>query len=230
MMYKWTPDMIRFMDDASSNSDYFKVLAETVFKEAGNAENVCDAGCGLGQLAVELKKYYPAVCGIDINRDAIDFFKNKAAGTDIKIINADMLTYSPEKKFDLMVFNYFGDIKDILKIRERCCCGKTVIVKRSYTSHRFSFENKPINSFNRQNTVDYLKQSNITFREIPFSHEFGQPFRSIDDALLFFNTYSRDTDRSLINRDNILTRITETDNTEFPYYMQHVKESSIIIL
>lgn len=229
MMYQWTPDMIRFMNDASKKTDYFKDLASLIFKEIGAASNVCDAGCGLGQLANELQTYYPCVTGIDINHDAIEFF-NKNKNKEVKVIEADLNAYNPKVKFDLMVFNYFGDIKQIINIHKNCCCGKSVVIKRNYKSHRFSFERKPINSYNRETAVDYLIKNNISYKELSFVHEFGQPFKNLDDAVLFFNTYSRDEDRSIITKENVARRLTKTDDSTFPFYMQHTKESSILII
>lgn len=233
MMYKWTPDIIRFIDDASKYSNYFEVLAKTIFEKLGNAQNVCDAGCGLGQLAIELSKYYPQISGIDINKNATDFFLNRVKETgieNVKVINADVTNYKPDQKYDLMVFNYFGDINQILESSSEYCCGKTVIIKRAYKSHRFSFEDKPITTFNRQSAVDVLREKNIPYQELGFSHEFGQPFKSIDDAVLFFETFSHDTNRSLINRENVLKKLVKTEDKNFPYYMQHIKESCILII
>lgn len=209
MMYNWTPDIIRFMADASRLSDYFDVLAKKIFDEVGPKTNVCDAGCGLGQLAIALSKYYPRVTGIDINQAATDFFAKTISDNrieNVNVINADITKYIPQQKYDLMVFNYFGDMEQILKAKALSSYGTTIIIKRDC---------------NKQDALSVLKDRNLCFKELEFNHDLGQPFKTMEDARLFCEIYNKG-----INKLDI----SKTDDKDFPFYMKHIKKSSILII
>ena len=56
-MFIWNEDMIRFLRDASEHSDYHHLLAEYLAKRLPENAHVCDAGCGLGYLSLQLAPY-----------------------------------------------------------------------------------------------------------------------------------------------------------------------------
>lgn len=235
-MMTWTTDIIRFMRDASDNSSYFSELALAVMPYLNGCKTICDAGCGLGQLAVELAEKMPdgtLVEGIDINYDALRVLCEQVGCrqiTNVICTLTDLDSYHPDKKFGGMVFNYFGSMEQIMKIRERCCDGPVVLVKRNYKNHRFSLGNKPITTFNRDDAVEYLTRSDIPFIEKSFSCEFGQPFRSLEDAVLFYKIFSRDSSPEQISVDDVRPKLVVTGNIVFPYYLPHIKESRIIVI
>jgi SAM-dependent methyltransferase len=70
---------------------------------------ILDVGCGTGNTGIELKtEKYSAYRGIDISQTAIDkaISRSRGAGrTDTNLYAcADMLSYVPDEKYDLIVF------------------------------------------------------------------------------------------------------------------------------
>ena len=53
-MFRWTDDMVRFMRDAAGFGSYQTELAGWICSQIPQARHVCDAGCGLGFLALQL--------------------------------------------------------------------------------------------------------------------------------------------------------------------------------
>jgi len=232
-MMEWTEDMIRFMNDASSYSDYFEFLAEALNPYIEKSNYVCDAGCGLGHLSLSLSSYCKEVVGIDINSNAIQQLNrsiSKLGLSNVSSLVADLNTFAPSTKFDLMIFNYFGSMEQIIQIKDRCCLGKAIVVKRNYKNHRFSIGENPITSFTGDTAVDFLIKNRIPYQEKIFSHEFGQPFRNLDDAVEFFKLYSRDENPNLVNQDSVKERLEKTENEIFPYYLKNRKESRILVI
>jgi hypothetical protein len=122
-----------------------------------------------------------------------------------------------------MIFNYFGRMEQNLDIAAKHCLRRAIIIRKVYRNHRFSFGNYPI-----EQAVHPL--DGVEHEEREFSCEFGQPFRSIDDAVRFFELYSRDEDKSVINEKNVRSRLVETGKPDFPYYLPHLKQSNIYVI
>lgn len=100
-------------------------VAEYVKKIAGLKDNstVLDAGCGLGRISVELAALNLDVTGVDIIQTELDAAKEsaEAEGVSLNLINADLRTFSTEKKYDCVVnlytsFGYCETIEDDMKI------------------------------------------------------------------------------------------------------------------
>ena len=53
-MSSWTPDIVRFMEDAASVTDYFGIMARVGTQGLPSGSVVLDAGCGMGQLACSM--------------------------------------------------------------------------------------------------------------------------------------------------------------------------------
>ena len=100
-------------------------VAEYVQKLAGlrQGNSVLDAGCGLGRISVELALLGLDVTGVDIIQAELDAAKESAAdeGVPLTLINADLRTFTSEKKFDCAVnlytsFGYCDTIEEDMKI------------------------------------------------------------------------------------------------------------------
>lgn len=232
-MSEWNEQMIAYMDDASSYGDYFASLSSVILQYIQKDMTVCDAGCGIGQLSFALAPGVKKVTGIDRSESAIKFCEEKKrisdapnAGFECK----DLLNMSETQFFDVMVFNYFGRMEQIMEIARRHCRRTLIIIKKNYTEHRFSIGRNPIEDREVYGVEEYLKREKIAHRVRLFSHEFGQPFRSIEDALEFFNIYSRDPDKSVINIENVKSRLVKSTNPVFAYYLPHIRNSRIYII
>ena len=75
--------------------------------------SICDIGAGSGNISITLKKLFEDfenidITAIEISEKAIEVIKKNEANilkSKINIINADALTFVPEKKFDIIVSN-----------------------------------------------------------------------------------------------------------------------------
>lgn len=232
-MSEWNKQMIAYMDDASSYGNYFASLSSALSQYIQKDMTVCDAGCGIGQLSFALADSVKKVTGIDISQSAVSFCEEKkrvSGAANVSFDCKDLLNMSETMFFDVMVFNYFGRMEQIMEIGRRHCRKTLIIIKKNYTEHRFSIGRNPIEIREVFGAEEYLKRENIAHTEKLFSHEFGQPFRSVEDALEFFNIYSRDPDKSVVNIENVQSRLVKTTNPVFPYYLPHVRNSRIYII
>lgn len=100
-------------------------VAEYVQKIAGlkSGDSVLDAGCGLGRISVELAALGLDVTGVDIIQAELDAAKESAVaeGVPLKLINADLRSFTSKTKFDCVVnlytsFGYCDTIQEDMKI------------------------------------------------------------------------------------------------------------------
>ena len=98
-MFRWTDDMVRFMRDAAGFGSYQTELAGWICGQIPDAQHVCDAGCGLGFLALQLAQRYPRVTAADISEQALDIAHAQAEEkrvSNLEIVQTDLLAYAPD--------------------------------------------------------------------------------------------------------------------------------------
>ena len=95
-----------------------------------------------------------------------------------------------QKPYDAMVFCLFSGTDEILDIAARQCGGTALVVRRDFRQHQFSSGGRMAGHRRRHGAGAAPRGLTCTLRR--FTLEFGQPFRSVEDALAFFRLYSRD--------------------------------------
>lgn len=229
-MFRWTPEMVQFMLDAAQRAPYAKELAAWLSPELSGAFHVCDAGCGLGFLSLELAKKYPHVTAADVSEDALAALKSRAQGMEnLTVLKTDLMEYIPPEPFDAMVFCLFGRTGEILRIAKRCCKGRVVILKKAYARHRFSVTTVPLRDETAPMAAGKLTELGIPFTMQTREFEMGQPLRSLDAAMRFFEIYSKDAPGAL-TREAVCARLVRTGEEEFPYYLPQKKALGLISL
>ncbi len=226
-MFEWNPRKIHFRSDAARRTQFHRIIAEKLAEKFDDPASVslCDAGCGLGYLSLALAEYFGRVSAIDISPIALDILRSEAEIrnlTNIEIRQEDLLgdpAVRPEQ-YDTMVFSFFGNIDEIMHIARPRCRNKIFILKKNDHHHRFSVSHaiRPYDTMGHALTG--LNELDLPFSKEDMSIEDGQPLRSLDEAEEFFNIYARGSDRELITRDYIRSLLTETGDSEFPYYYQ----------
>lgn len=232
MMHLWTDEMIMFMDRASAFSSYFEDVEREIEMYLEGCTSILDAGCGIGQLSIELSKHYGRVAAVDLSERAIAHLRGslrKKGIANVEAIAEDLHSFEPEEKFDAAVFNYFGRIDEIVSIASRIVDGTVIAIKRNYPKHRFSLSECRIDESGRLDSEEYLRSLSIPYSVKEIEYELGQPLADMDEALSFFRLYSRDKDRSIITKERIAGRLVESEIPGFRYYLPQTKRSRILV-
>ncbi len=230
-MYHWTPDMIRFMEDASAYGDYHRRLADMILPYLRTERHICDAGCGLGDLSLALSGSIGRITAVDIKPQAIAVLREhcEARGiTNINAVEGDIRLLPPEKPYDGMVFCFFGRSEEILEIVRAQCSGTVCVIKKNYSTHRFSVGQYPTGGDGYSRMQDLLTSMHVPFECESASLEFGQPFRCFEDIRTFYRCYSRDEDPSVLTDEFLRSKVIETGREDFPLYMPHRREIGLI--
>ncbi len=231
-MFCWTEEMVHFMRDASRAGDYHRQLAAILKARLDGAQHVCDAGCGLGFLSCRMAEQFPYVTAADVSETALDVLRAQARQlqlSNLTVLQADLTQYTPPEPFDAMVFCFYGRMREILHIAKRCCRGRIAVIKKDYTHHRFSVSHVPLRDETADQAAQLLRERDIPFALEKFQFEMGQPFRSLEDAVRFFEIYSKDAPGAL-TQDAVRQRLRETGDAEFPYYLPQEKKLGLLTL
>lgn len=226
-MLEWRPEMIRYMQDASEHTEYNQTIAAQIMPYLKPDARICDAGCGLGYLSLELAPYVQTVTAADINPDALDSLQTvcrKRGIGNIRTQCGKIEEHPPVVPYDAMVFCFFGSIEEVLSITAQQCKGDVFVIVRNYPNHRFSVGQHPHQLGGYSHFCSVLEEKGIPYEKSELELEFGQPLRSLEDAKHFYCTYSNDLDKSLITDDFIQKQVVRTENKEFPYYLPHIRK------
>ena len=222
-MQDWSAASVAFLRDAAAYGDFFQKLAVQLLPWLPKDGYVCDAGCGLGDLALELCRYCRLVTAVDRAAVPIEALRAAALPENLRVVCGDIFTMSAQ--YDAMVFCYFGRMREILQIAARQCTGRVVVVKRASPAHRFSVRPADRDRHRQEEARALLSEFAIPFEAQRLQLEFGQPFRSIEAAAEFFALYDRSG--ATIGTEELQERLTRTQSAEFPYYLPSQRDMEI---
>ena len=181
-MQRWSPEVIRYLHTAADRSRYYTDLARELGAFLHPEDRVCDAGCGLGLLSWALLPYCGHVTAIDRSPAAIADLTARGHAPRLTALTGDIRDLPPQKPYDAMVFCLFGGTDEILDIAARQCGGTALVVRRDFRQHQFS-SGVRMAGHTAADMEQELRRRGLTCTLRRFTLEFGQPFRSVEDAL-----------------------------------------------
>ncbi len=229
-MFEWTNEVIRFRMEASEYNHFEQQLAKRLLPYLPAGAHVCDAGCGLGYLSLALAENDYTVTAVDISAATLHILRENAQArglTNIQILQDDLFSMRPKTLYDAMVFCFFGRTDETLRAVKRQCVGKAILIKKAWEVHRFTLEKKPLQRFTFRQTCRELEELGIRYQAETFSMETGQPFRSLSDAVRFFELYEKGTK---LDEQAVIARLAATESREFPFYLPSAGRVGIIVL
>ncbi|MBO5461481.1 MAG: class I SAM-dependent methyltransferase [Ruminococcus sp.] len=228
-MYRWNPEMIYFMNQASKDTEYYKELAEHIAKYLTKDSVVCDVGCGVGGLAIELSRFCRKVYAVDISKDIIDSVKERLEEERIMNVEAictDVFGWKPEEKVDAAVYCMFGTVEEINRIGKHLEVSQQFIVRRLVREHQFKIKEGKQHRNSAPEMMEELRESDYQFEYEEMTLSLNQPFKNFDEAVRFFELYNRTKEK--ITEEEIEARLIRQENEEYPYLLPSKKRMGII--
>lgn len=230
-IYIWNSEMIRFMNHAAKDTEYYKELASYITPYVTKESILCDVGCGLGDLSIELAKYCKKVYAIDISEAVIEELKcklEKEKITNVEALCVDVFTWKPEDAIDGSVYCMFGTLDEIDRIGAHLGAKQQFIVRRLAKEHRFMIKEK-VPRKHRHSAQGMLEELEKKGRKCDYkemSISLDQPFRDLDEAVRFFEIYNKTDEK--VTLDDVKERLITQDNNEFPYVFPAEKKMGLI--
>jgi SAM-dependent methyltransferase len=232
-MYIWTPDSIRFRMDAAEQVHYDEAIVAQILPQLSVGAHVCDAGCGLGYTSLALARHCARVTAIDTSKEALRVLRmniDKTKVGNIDVIETDLFSMHPAQVYDAMLFCFFGRLEETLRVAKEQCKGTVFMVKKNWQNHRFTPGEVPLKRFTFQQTLLELDALQIPYHAETVLLEMGQPFRSVEDAVLFFETYRQEDDCTVLSPDQVKAQLLATPSNAFPYFLPAKRTLGIVAL
>lgn len=235
-MFIWTEEKIRWYQQAANYTKYYQKIFQEMKPFINKEHTVCDLGCGLGDLSIELATIAKKVTALDISTDALQVVKNKI--NEKQLQNIDILQNDYGKiqlvpQWDIVVVSFFRqnyeDFIQLLKI-----CRKRIIVVATNGSEQNFLPKKKKKRSNKKKIIELqqaLNQYNVTYQCIERTIEFGQPFTSIEDARNYIKQYVPDCASEVVeNHINANLQAIEDEEFGYQYLLPNKKEIGIFVL
>lgn len=230
-MYLWSPESIRFRIDAAEQTGYDDAIIAELLPELSADAHVCDAGCGLGYTSLALARRCARVTAVDTSEAALDVLRANMLARNqrnIDVVEGDLFSMRPERMFDAMVFCFFGRVEETLRAAKAQCSGTVYMIKKNWLNHRFTPGSVPLGRFTFQQTLQELDLLQVTYRARTVPIEMGQPFRSLEDAVRFFELYRQQGDEQENAEDRIKQLLTATSSRAFPLFLSASNDLGIV--
>ena len=227
MRFTWNERKIRWFLDASAYTGFHKALAQKIIPHLDQGKTLCDLGCGLGRLDLELAAYVCDLTAVDIDENVIDILHRDTAALGIKNLRAltrdvSLLT----RGFDVILMSFFGrtGLLDYLKLCHKLIRIVGVDDKSGLYPEKYRCTEKdtvPI-------VQEFLDTNGIDYKLELHSLEFGQPFRSWNDAELYVLENAPTASICEVS-DFLNARVAHIGREDFPFYLPNQKEFGIFI-
>ena len=151
----------------------------------------------------------------DLSAEAIRHLEAQPLPPNVEPRRCDVLADTPGRAYDAMVFCFFGRTDEILSAARRQCTGTVAVLKRCGGITAFPGGRTTPGSF--EELCRELEEKGIPYQSRVLELDMGQPFRSLEDAAVFFRTHSRD-DPAELTPEALQSRLQRRDDPEFPWY------------
>ena len=231
MKIVWNNNSIRWFREASQYTGYNRILSEFLMKYIPHRNTICDMGCGAALIDFELARHFKQVTCVDISEEAISSIQKEIRDNNIsnmEAICADGTTFTGS--FDTVIALFHGG-PNIFEHYYPLAKEQLIIVTHLGKCGTFSPEkHRKMHNFGVPKTREHLDLKGIKYTYLEQSLEYGQPFRSFEDAMAFMDAYSAPGMTQEEKIENLNNRLQKTGEEEYPYYLPNKKEMGIFII
>lgn len=230
-MFEWNETTLRLRRDAAEYLHFDDAIAQRILEHVPAAAHMCDAGCGTGFTAAAFAEKCARVTAVDVSDAALDVLRQTAASRGLSNINtvcADVFAANPSEKYDAMTFCFFGRTRECLRAAAVQCDGRIFLVRKDWSTRRFTSPGSPLTHPNFEAVRRELDALGVRYTAVSFVLDMGQPFRSVEDAALFFKEYGGK--EATAAGSSFMAKLTRTGREDFPYLLSEARPVGIITI
>lgn len=218
MYFGWNEKTINWMQSASDFTGFHRHLCDFLEPLVSQDGTLCDIGCGIGLVDVELAGRWSglSITCLDPDAPALAALGEMAADRgvgNIKTVCARSEELSGE--WDVILSVFYGSGEQCLSWLPHCK-ARLISVIADENSPSFSVHRAPRRKTARR-TRELFSEAGLRFSERRLALEYGQPFTDEQDARDFMSVYGVAEDTEMI----------ETRDEKFPLYLPKTKLFSI---
>ena len=235
MAFTWTENKIEFFKEASEYTGFHSQVADVIRPYLKTDWIMCDMGCGLGYLDFQLAPCVKRFDAIDNSELAIDDYRSRLAASGMTNINVELLDLNKpiHREWDAILLSFYGrpgdDLDGIFKM------ARKMVIMLAYVESLPEGQGKLKKDSGRPTTSDmeqYIIEKNYKYELKIKKFDFGQPFKSMEDASRYYETYSREADPAKRKRiiEDSLKSVKSTGDSRFPFFSSKKKDVGIFFV
>lgn len=219
MLFEWNEQTFRWFWDASEYTSYNRNMAKLLLPKLEDCETLCDMGCGMGLVDLELAPHFREITCVDISERATANLRDRAARSgigNIRVLRSDGM--AAEGRWDAVMALFHGDVETVGENYLEKAAKKLVLVVHGSAYGSTGPEKYRVRKCcDVEHTKAWLEREGYPYELELASLEFGQPHRSFEDALAYTRTFSK-----AAPEDELLAyvkqAVQETGRADFPLY------------
>lgn len=225
MNFDWNPQTIRWYEEANAYSGFFRNVAELIAPMLQGYSTLCDIGCGLGLLDLELSPSIGSITCIDINPGALEALRKNIEVRKISNIESRLMDCRDLKgEWDVICVSFFGS-REIEEFLPHCRKLIAVVGKRQQTE-LYPEKYRKFLKNTAENVEEALKEKGMDYVLTEAAFEFGQPFPSRVDAENFVQTHCPAISPEDL-RIFLAESLRETGESQFPLVIPRLKSFGV---
>ncbi len=227
MRVGWNEKTIGWLRSASAFTGFHRQMAGLLAPEIAAGGTMCDLGCGVGLIDLELAPSLEQVTCVDTSAPALAALERMAeerglSNLETRLTDVDKL----EGAWDTVLSLFFGNGKQMARWLSRCRqCVVAVLAEGEAPSFG---PGHPPKYNTAQRAERELAEAGVAFHMRRGALEYGQPFRSREEAQEFARVYGKD--KLAEDLLYLRTRLTATGDPEYPWYLPQRKRFVIFTL
>lgn len=225
-MHRWDPQMIRWMCEAMDYGSYNRDLAACIQPYLGKDDHVCEAGCGLGFLSLELAGHVRKISAFDRNADALAVLRERIQEHGLRNIETQCSTleaFQTAETPDAMLFCLFGMLDEMIASAERLRCGKVITVHRRQSDELWRSKVRDFCGIGDLRGWQIVDRNSM---DIPLN----QPFRDLNDARQFMDMYVPEEAERCLTDDAFESVLRMIDHPVYRFELPVTRRLEMLVL
>lgn len=230
MAFTWSEQKIKWFLDASRYTGYHEALAGHVRAQLEPGDTLCDLGCGLGLLDLELAGDAAQILAVDAEPLVINTLRQAVRWAGLTNLQALCMDATALKdSFDVVMMCFFGSGEELPGFLS-CCRKKLICIvnaeKQSQLHPRREQHKKKEDAGSIRTLLD---EKRLEYEENGLALEFGQPLTSHEEALRYVKDQTPGAEQEELEAF-LQERLQPTDDAEFPLYLPYRKKLSLFVI
>lgn len=233
-LFHWNEKSILWYQNAANYGSYHEQLAKHLLPHMNSKSRVCDLGCGVGYLTKELAPFVKEITGCDSNPKAIEFLQQQIEEhhlDNVEAMLADVEQIAPPTvPYDAIILCLFGGLRTCYDQVSQWTDKKIIYISSIKEKHAFHAGGKKNSGETAEETRDFLISRGLKFNIETMKLPFGQPLKSMEEAIDFVRHYDKTSTRQEIYDYLNEKLIIKQEDETYPFYLPNEKKLAMFVI